>query len=299
MDDPLDSPDRNEVTRLQNHIIDEIFFAFGLSRNGWLRRISGPIFMWPAHHFAWLIARYQGLVPKIGFGGTSRKMLPDFNAVVSSHGNDQVPEFGPLIVASNHVGGIDSLCVASCIPRKDLKIMVSDIGFLHAMSISDDYFIFVPLDTAGRMVALHRAIEHLQTGGSVLVFAHGEVEPDPELMPGAADSIFDWSTSLEIMLRKAPSAKIQLSIVSGIIHRSFMRNPFVLLRRTLFARQKLAEFIQIMQQMMFPRSIRTQAHVSLSIPYALQDFGEGQIMPRLIRSAQALLQEHIARFIHT
>ncbi len=296
MAEPIPSPDQKEVMRLQNRIIDEILYALGMSRNGWVRNLFGPAFLWPAHHFATIVAKYQVMVPEIGFGLTARQALPEFYARVTAHGLDLMPVTGPLIVASNHVGGVDTLAVASCIPRKDLKIMVSDVGFLHAMSIAEDYFIFVPVDAAGRMVALHKAIEHLRMGGSVLVFAHGEVEPDPELMSGASESISAWSPSLEIMLRKVPTARLQISIVSGLIHRAFMRNPVVLLRRTLFARQKLAEFIQIMQQMVFPKSVHSEVHISLSQPLSQSDFGSEGIMPGIIRAGRSLLAEHIERY---
>lgn len=296
MADPIPSPDPQEVTRLQNRIIDEILFALGMRRTGWARDLLGPLFLWPAHHFASIMAKFQVLIPEIGVGSTARKMLPEFNADVTAYGLDLVPMNGPLIVASNHVGGVDSLAVASCIPRKDLKIMVSDVGFFHTMSVAAEYFIFVPFDTAGRMVALHKAIEHLQSGGSILIFAHGEVEPDPELMPGASESIGEWSPSLEIMLRKVPAAQLQISIVSGLIHRSFMRNPIILLRRTLFARQKLTEFIQIMQQMLFPKSVHTEVHISLSSPLSRSDFGNESIMPSVIQTGQSLLAEHIERY---
>ena len=285
-----------EVKRLQNRITDEIFFAFGLPCEGWVRRVLSPIFNLPARHFARIVATYQAMVPTMGFGLTARKSLPEFNARVTSRGWEHVPETGPLIIASNHVGGVDSLAVASTIPRKDLKIMVSDVGFLRSMSIADDFFIFVTLDTAGRMEALQSAISHLQKGGAVLVFAHGEVEPDPELMSGAHESITDWSPSLEIMLRKVDGAQLQIAIVSGVIHRAFMRSPFVFLRKTQFARQKLAEFIQIMQQFVFPHSIHSEVHISLSKPMVQRDFGIERIMPAVIRAGQSLLAEHLEHF---
>jgi len=288
--------DHKKVIQLQNRIIDEIFFAFGMSRSGWARKLFGPMFLWPARHFAFIVAKYQAMVPEIGFGLTARKALPEFNAHVNVTGLELVPKIGPLIIASNHVGGVDTLAVASCFPRKDMKIMVSDIGFLRTMSVAEDYFILVPTDPSGRMIALQEAISHLQGGGSVLVFAHGEVEPDPELMPCASESIEEWSPSLEIMLRKVPLAQLQISIVSGLIQPAFMRNPIIRLRRPLFARQKLAEFIQIMQQMVFPKSVHSEVHISLSKPLSQSDFVGERIMPAIIRAGQSLLAEHIERF---
>lgn len=282
-----------EVSRLQWRIIDEICFAFGFSRNGFIRRIIGPLFTLPARHFARIVARYQAMVPQIGFGLTAREALSDFNTRASITGEGCLPTDGPLIVASNHIGGVDTLAVASCILRPDLKIMVSDVGFLRSMSIADDSFIFVPPDAPGRMSALHQAIQHLQASGAVLVFAHGEVEPDPAVLPGARESLEEWSPSLEIMLRKVPSAQLQIVLMSGAIHPVFMRSPLVHLRKTLFARQKLAEFLQIMQQMIFPHSLETHIRVSLSEPMGISELGTEKIMPAIIQHAKSLLDEHL------
>jgi hypothetical protein len=124
------------------------------------------------------------------------------------------------------------------------------------------------------------------------------VEPDPELMAGAKESIEQWSPSLEIMLRKVPAAQLQISLISGVIQPAFMQNPIVRLRRTLFARQKLAEFIQIMQQMVLPKSVHTEANITLSKPLAVSDFGNERMMPMIIRAGQSLLAEHITHFIN-
>jgi len=283
-----------EVTRLQRRILDEIAFAFGVRRNGWMRQLFGWLFILPARHFARIVAKYQAMVPGLGFGETARSALPDFNTVVRMKGEGNIPAAGPLVVASNHIGGVDTLAVASCILRRDLKIMVSDVGFLRSMSIADDYFIFVPGDAAGRMAALQQALDHLKLGGAVLVFAHGEVEPDPSLFPEKAEAaLSEWSPSLEIMLRKVPETRLVIGIMSGAIHPAAMRNPLVRLRRTEPARQKLAEFLQIMQQMILPQSRITRMNVSLTKPLAMAELGRDHLMPAVIDQARALLREHL------
>jgi hypothetical protein len=284
----------DEVIRLRNRIIDEIFFAMGLGRASRLRKVFGTLFNRPAGHFARIVAKYQAMVPEFGFGATAEKALPDFNASVKIQGIDGVPLTGPLVLASNHIGGVDTLSVASCVQRKDLKIMVSDVGFLRAMSIANDYFIFVPTDSAGRMAALHQAIDHLEHGGAVLVFAHSEVEPDPDLIDGAYEAIGDWSPSLEIMLRKVPSTRLVISIISGVVDKRFMRHPLVRLRKTFFQRQKLAEFLQIITTMINPSRVETRARISLSKALTIDDLGEEfRLMPGIILAARKLLREHL------
>jgi len=76
-------------------------------------------------------------------------------------------------------------------------------------------------------VALRSAIDHLHSGGSLLIFAHGDVEPDPELrFTGAHESILEWSRSVEAMLRKVPQAWLQVTIASGVFNAPVCRQPF-------------------------------------------------------------------------
>ena len=95
MAEPIPSPNKKEVVRLQNRIIDEILFALGMVRTGWARSLFGPLFLWPAHHFAAIVAKFQSMVPEIGFGLTARQALPEFNARVTAHGLDLVPAIRP------------------------------------------------------------------------------------------------------------------------------------------------------------------------------------------------------------
>ena len=113
---------------------------------------------------------------------------------------------GPLLVVSNHPGAFDSVAILSCIPREDVKVLLSDVPFTRAFTSARRYFIYVPPDASGRMTTLRASIDHLKSGGALLIFAHGDVEPDPEVSPGADESIQDWSRSIEIMLGEVPNA---------------------------------------------------------------------------------------------
>jgi hypothetical protein len=287
-------PERKHVAVYREKIIDEIGYALGIGRSGVMRRLLGPLVKRPADRFGRIAARADAEVESSGISGGARRILTDFSLTVSARGTELIPAEGPLLVVSNHPGALDSVAIMSCIPRKDLKVLLSDVPFTRTFSTARRYFIYVPPETGGRSATLRASIDHLRSGGSLLVFAHGDVEPDPEVSPGAWESIQDWSRSVEIMLRQVPESWLQVTIASGVLARKFVRNPIVRIRKSPARRQKLAEVLQLSQQMVFPRSVRTHVHVSFAGPIKGVDLAKREVMPALVRIARTLLEDHLA-----
>ena len=283
-----------EVAAYREKIIDEIGYALGVGRSGPIRRLLGPLFRGPAARFGRIAARADAEVESSGISGGARRVLADFSLTVSARGTESIPTDGPLLIVANHPGGLDSLAILSCIPRNDVKVLLSDVAFTRAFSAARRYFIYVPPGAPGRAAALRASVDHLRSGGSLLVFAHGDVEPDPEVSPGAWESIQGWSRSVGIMLRRVPDARLQVAIVSGALARKFVRSPVVRIRKSPARRQKLAEVLQLSQQMIFPRSVRTHIHVSFAKAAAEMELDREAVMATLIRSAGALLEDHLA-----
>jgi len=290
------SSGQEQAAVYREKIIDEIFYALGFSRTGLMRRLLGPLFKYPANRFGRVIARADNEVRSSGLSGGARQILSYLSLFASIRGAENIPVDGPLLVVSNHPGAYDSVVIMSCIPRKDLKVILSDVAFTRAFSAACQYFIYAPLNTVGRMAALRASIDHLKNGGALLVFAHDEVEPDPEVSPGAMESIQDWSRSIEIMLRRVPDTWLQVTMVSGILMPRFLHSPLVKIRKTAPKRQKLAEFLQVSQQMVFPRSIQTNIHISFATPVKGMDLAEDELMPAVIKIARQLLEDHLASF---
>ena len=282
------------VAAYREKIIDEIGYALGIGRTGVMRRLLGPLFRRPAGRFGRIAARADAEVESSGISGGARRILPDFSLTVSARGTESIPADGPLLVVSNHPGALDSVAILSCIPRKDVKVLLSDVPFTRAFSAARQYFIFVPPETGGRSATLRASIDHLRSGGSLLIFAHGDVEPDPEVSPGAGESIQDWSRSVEIMLRQVPESWLQVTIASGALARKFVRNPVIRIRKSPARRQKLAEVLQLSQQMLFPRSVRTHVHISFAKPVKGMGLAIEEVMPALAGIARRLLEDHLS-----
>jgi hypothetical protein len=288
------SPDRRDVAVYRDKITDEICRALWFSPAGAARRLLGPLFRLPAGRFAGIIARADDEIRSSGLSGGARSVLADFSLRPTVWGAEYVPAEGPLLIVSNHPGAYDSLAIMASVPRKDLKVVISDVGFTRAFAAAREYYIYAPRDTAGRMKALRASIAHLASGGALLLYAHVEVEPDPETSPGASEALRDWSRSIEIILRRVPETRLQVSIASGILMPRFLNSPLVKMRRNAPQRQKLAEFLQVSWQMVSPRSVQPKIHLSFSAPVEGRELPRDGLMPAVIAMAERLLEDHLA-----
>ncbi len=281
------------ATKLRELIIDEIIYAFTGNRSKTIHRLVGPLLRIPAGHFGRIAADFYEKVNSLGIREGASATLPRFNHTVTARGINRIPKQGPVLIISNHPGGLDSLGIVSCIPRNDLIALVSDIKFMHLFDIQQRYFIYVSFEAIGGMVALRDAIDHLRSGGALLVFAHGDVEPEPEHLPGARKAIEDWKPSVEIMLRKVPETSLQIISTSGAVLRKFLNSPITHLRKQPERRQKLAEFIQVIQSLLLSRTTPINIHITIGEPVVTGSLGEGRWMPGIIRRAQAQLDDHL------
>jgi 1-acyl-sn-glycerol-3-phosphate acyltransferase len=286
--------EQKQVAIYRDKIINEICYALGVSRDGVMRRLIGPLFRFPANRLGRIAIRADNEINISGLSGGARRILPDLSLNPSVRGVGDIPVDGPLLVVSNHPGGFDSVAILSCIPRKDLKVILSDVPFTRAFSAARQYFIYAPPDVLGSMTTLRASINHLKRGGALLTFAYGDVEPDPELSGGSAVSFQDWSRSIEIMLREVPDAWLQVAIVSGVQKSTFTYSPILKIRKTAPRRQKLAEVLQILNQMIFPSGIRTNVHISFAKPIKASELSKGELMLSVITIARRLLEDHMA-----
>ena len=151
----------NEVEIFKKRITQEILAALGFSRNSWLTSIVGRIFRKPIERFAQIAARFEDEIPVSGLYGGAQKILGDFPLKVTAWGIEQIPKSGPVLILSNHPGAYDSLALVSCIPRQDLKLLVSDIPFSRALINANRDFIYVDFTASGGMQALRDSVNHL------------------------------------------------------------------------------------------------------------------------------------------
>jgi hypothetical protein len=281
------------ASRLGRLINEEIIYAFGGKRNGWAQRLISPFLRNTTRRFGHIAADFYDQVNRLGISQGASVALSRFKHQVQARGPGYIPMVGPLLLVSNHPGGLDSLGIVSCIPRNDLRALASDVKFLHHLDYLQRYLVFVDFKTTGGMLALRDAIAHLQTGGAVLLFAHGDVEPEPESFPDARNEIARWSPSIEIILRKVPNTRLQILTVSGAVQARYLRHPLTWLRREPARRQKLAEFLQVISAILFPKTEITRIHITAGEPAETTQLGEGRWMPGIVQRAQSQMDDHL------
>jgi hypothetical protein len=293
----MNTKDKDLVKKIQQTITDEIFFAFGMNRTGFLRSLLGWFFHLPTIRFARVMAEIDEEVGRDGVSAGCLTMLRTLKVQATAKGIENIPEDGPVVILSNHPGAYDSMAIGSCVHRRDFKIIVGETRFYTTLPNIQPLLIMVSQDPAQTMLALKKAVEHLKQGGILMQFGSGLIEPDPAIRP-VGDEVFDkWSRSLEIMLRKVPETRVVPAIASGVLQERFASHPLTWLRKDAMDKRRLAEFTQVIQQLIWPSSIKARPRISFGQAMSLDSLerqpGEKTIMENVIIHMKAELATHL------
>lgn len=241
---------------------DDVLTAFGLGRLRHGRAVLRWLCRGPARRFALQVLEYDELVGRVGLQRAgdwlTRQLAPDLlceNAAL-------LPPTGPLLIVANHPGLYDTMALLGAIARPDLRVVAADRPFLHLLPQTTRHLISVTPDAAGRMAALRASARHLRSGGAVLLFPSGRIEPDPALMAGAVAALDSWSESIALFGRLTPRLTILPAVVSDVLAPAALEHPLVALRRAPEDRHLLAATLQLA----FPHLQRNPVRVAFGRP---------------------------------
>jgi putative hemolysin len=210
---------------------------------------------------------------------------------VEVEGRENVPREGPLLIAANHPGLGDSLALFATIPRTDLRVVAAVRPLLDALPNTSRYLLTVAEASPGRFGLVRAATRHLRDGGAVLTFPGGRIEPDPAVLPGAAEALERWSASVGLFARLVPGLTVVPAIVSGVLSPTALRNPLIFLRRKREDREWLAATLQMMTPML--RNVTTR--VAFGQPVRVED-PSGRVVDRAVQEeARCLIERCKAR----
>jgi hypothetical protein len=296
MFDPL-APRSPEVEEVVDALFAQLLGVMGIKHPNWFTRAVLSIFNLPVKGMSTLLVELDRNTNQNGWNSAVNHFLDYFITEVNLVGVERIPPEGPLLVVCNHPAAYDAAILGACIGRDDLKIMASDIALIQIFPNIREHMIPVPYDIPARLQTVRSTIRHLQNGGAVLVFPRGDVEPDPSVSPGAEQSLSGWSHSIELFLHNVPQTKSVVAIVSGILSKSWYKNPMINLWKKYEQRQKVAEIFQVSYQLLTGRKPNVKPMVSFSAPLTISDLGgvdapEGELLASLIEQARHLLQGH-------
>lgn len=284
-----------EVAALTRLIDNEVIQAMGLPIDSWIGQRLHPILERATRRFSEMFAEVDRIIAEQGLPAGARWLLLNLVKGFETRGAEHIPTDGPLVIASNHPGTVDSVTLAAAAKREDMKIVAGAIPFLQNLPNVSKHLIYTSYDDPfNRMVVIRKAIQHLREGGALLLFADGHIDPDPSFMTRADEEITHWSRSLEIFLRSVPQTQVAASIVSNVIDPRYMRHPITWLRRARPDRQRLAMMIQIIQQML-GKQLDLVPRVSFSELINMQSIGNAEhALQAIVESARQLLKQHLA-----
>jgi hypothetical protein len=122
------------------------------------------------------------------------------------------------------------------------------------------------------MTLVRQVSGHLRSGGAALTFPAGEIEPDANVYPGAAEALNGWTDSVGVFVRMAPETVILPVLVRGVIWKKTARHPLTYLKRTREEREKLAAAFQLLAHVVFDRK-PLDVTVQIGKPITLAELG--------------------------
>ena len=230
--------------------LDDLVSSFGWKNQSVLARILRGIFNRPAQTFAKLMLEFDKAVEECGLVDASHLALGHYVRDVRVFGLNRVPD-SAFLALSNHPGMTDTLSLFAALNCPDLKVIALDRPFLMALPNMKRRLFFVKDDTASRLKLVREVSGHLRNGGAVLTFPAGEIEPDPNVYPGAVDALQKWTDSVGVFIRMAPETLILPMLVRNVIWDKAAKLPLLKLKKTREEREKLAAALQLLSMVMW------------------------------------------------
>ncbi|HXF84417.1 MAG TPA: 1-acyl-sn-glycerol-3-phosphate acyltransferase [Anaerolineales bacterium] len=247
---------RLDIQSLTESILFELTKAFALPPTSRASALIRRIFGKAARAAAELGIELDHIVAKGGLSAGAHWLLPRFVKSHAARGTENIPASGPLLIASNHPGSVDSIVISAYVSRPDYKIIIGDIPFFQRLPHISERAIFAPeKDPMGRMRTVRESIRHLKRGGALLIFPRGSIEADPDFMPHPDGEFHLWSRSLEIFTQHVPGLQILITMTGGVISQFAMRHPITWFRKARPDRQRLAFLYQLARQILSGRDI--------------------------------------------
>jgi 1-acyl-sn-glycerol-3-phosphate acyltransferase len=276
-------PRAERVEILTRVCTDELLGAFGLSKELPPLRLLARV---PAERLARQVATYDEIVGESGLTAGGVWALARMVRRAEVEGRENVPTKGPVLLAANHPGLADSVALFANVPRKDLRVMAAQRPLLAALPNTSRYLIPVPEGSSGRLGAVRSAARHLREGGAVLTFPGGRIEPDPAVLPGAAEALGRWGESLDLFARLVPGLTVVPAVVSGVLSPTALRNPLTLVRR----RRRDREWLAATLQMLTPALRDVTTKVAFGRPVRAREIPEGNIRGAVVGEMRRLIE---------
>lgn len=284
---------------LKGNLQQEIGLALGLKGGQGLNRAALNILTAPILNRIcdWGV-EFDGLIRTGGISEAARAMVPFFFNEVQVSGQENIPAEGPVILAANHPTGLETFPLAAFSERKDFIVVASEIFFLEQLPALRPHMIITSADASQRTHAVRESIRHLKTGGMLMIYPTGLLDPDPQFFANAKEKLAAWSRSLSLFIRQASETKIVPAIISNVFAPHFLFSPLTARQYYRIERQKMSTFLQGLSIFAFRRP-RFNAAISFgeALTFTSELARDSEAVQADIQSgAERLLAEHLVRY---
>jgi hypothetical protein len=278
--------------------VHELCQAAGVGTGSWQQRMLAGALRRPIRSVAHLFSDFDATVGRDGIAAGFARLLSGFVKDPRIAGSESLPAHGPLIIASNHPGAYDLFLIGSTLDRRDLRIVSSTVPFFRAMPNFHRHLIEVGTTAEERRRVIPESARHVQAGGALIIFPSGLVDPDPDVLPGAHAALATWRPGIAALVNLAPRAVVTETIASGVLSRRWINSPVLRVQKTDWQRRKLAEMLQVIQQLIWPKTEKVSPRLTFGPATCgeVLEFQAGSkaVLPLLIQRAQAVLSQHMA-----
>ncbi|GAB4498235.1 MAG: 1-acyl-sn-glycerol-3-phosphate acyltransferase [Anaerolineales bacterium] len=251
--------------------LDDLTTSFGWQDSLLLSRLLRFLFRKPAQIFARHVVEYDNTVGTHGIveGGwnLSRRYVKNLRII----GADRIPD-SAFLALSNHPGMTDTVALFAALNRKDLRIIALDRPFLNALPHTTAQLFYVYDNPAKRMALVRQVSAHLKKGGAILTFPAGHIEPDPDVYPGAVESLKEWTDSVGVFIRMAPDAAILPVLVRNVVAKKYANHWLLNIKKTKEEKEKLAAALQLLGMVIFNEKPVTVT-IQIGMPIYAKDLG--------------------------
>ncbi|MFO1039361.1 MAG: 1-acyl-sn-glycerol-3-phosphate acyltransferase [Geminicoccaceae bacterium] len=255
---PWSSPQPAAETRLAELAVDDLLAGLGLANAAWARRPARLLLNGPATRFARQLATFDSLIGAVGVPAGGRYLTECLARRLVVRGAEELPAEGPLVVVANHPGLLDGAALFAAIGRDDLQVVAAERPFLDALPHLRRHLFSLGETPFCRAAAVRAAAQHVKSGGALLTFPAGAIEPDPAAQQGAELSLAAWAPRVELLARAVGDAVIVPAAVSGVLSPRALALPITRLRRAEKDRHWLAAVLQVMRPALQDVTVRVR-----------------------------------------
>jgi len=250
--------------------LDDLVSSFGWEHRPRLARILRLIFSGTARKFAGQMLEFDHAVGRLGLAEGGRETIRRYVRSLRLFSNP-LPE-APILALSNHPGMSDTLALFAALNRSDLKIIALERPFLKSLTHTSKQLFYLPEDSSARMALVRTVSGYLRSGGSVLTFPAGKIEPDANVYSGALEALAGWTDSVGVFIRMAPETAILPVLVRGVIWEKTARHLLTRWKKTREEKEKLAAALQLLAHVV--RNVKpVDVTVQIGDPITVKELG--------------------------